>query len=332
VRPLAVFAVVLGLWFVSLAVGLWAEHWVLRAAMVVPLTLASGQLFMLAHDAGHRSYSTSAVVNGLVGRVGLVPSLHVFGLWRAHHDVHHRYTNLRGRDFVWTPLSVDEYTALPWWRRGLHRTYRHGSGLGLGLHYTVEIWAPRMVWPRAQRGVERRRRLMIDTILSYGAVVGLATAARGLVAWVDPDRVGDAGFWLSAVLLLVVMPVLGTHWLIGFVIYLNHTHPDIVWYDDEHEWARREVQLEGSTALRFSSLRHAVLPRRIMNHTAHHLDPAVPLRELDRAQHHLAERLDGRIVSYDWSLGQFRDVLSRCKLYDYHAHRWLTYAAAGDAR
>lgn len=329
-RPLAVFTLVFGFWLGSLAIGLWSEHWAVRAALVVPLTLASGQMFMLAHDAGHRSYSSSGIVNGLVGRLGLVPSAHVFELWRVHHNVHHRYTNLRSRDFVWTPLSADEYRALQRWRRWLHRIYRHRSGLGLGLQYTVEIWGPRMLWPRQRHELGQRRRLMVDSMMLYCAVIVVAVAAWAFVAWVDPDLVGDAGFWVSAAVLLFLAPLLGTHWLVGFVIYLNHTHPDVVWYDDELEWAGRDVQLEGSTGLRFSRLRHVLLPRRIMNHTAHHVDPAVPLSHLGRAQQSLVDRFDGRIVSYDWSLKQFRDVLSQCKLYDYGARRWLTYADVED--
>ena len=327
-RPTVLFAAVFGAWVGFLAVALASEHLIVRSLIVAPLILASGLLFTLAHDAGHRSYSSSAFVNGVVGRVGLIPSAHVFGLWRAHHEVHHRYTNLRSRDFVWTPLSVAEFRALSWWRRVLHRLYRHRSGLGLGLHYTIEIWMPRMLRPRAKHGLRLSGPVLFDSAVLLGALVGLAAAARWYVGLIDPDRVGDSGFWLSSIMLLFVVPMLGTHWLIGFVIYLNHTHPDIVWYDDENEWTRRDVQLEGSTGLCFSRLRHALIPRRIMNHTAHHVDPAIPLRHLGRAQHDLVEVFGDRIVSYDWSLKRFREILSRCKLYDYGSQRWLTYADA----
>ncbi len=97
-RPLAGFLVVFGSWLGLFACGLWVEHWGVRAVLVVPLTMSSGFLFTLAHDAGHGSFSASRKLNGVVGRLALVPSLHVFGLWRMHHDLHHRYTNLRQRD------------------------------------------------------------------------------------------------------------------------------------------------------------------------------------------------------------------------------------------
>jgi omega-6 fatty acid desaturase (delta-12 desaturase) len=329
-RPLAVFVAMFTLWVTVVATGLWVEPWLARAALVVPLALISGQLFTLAHDAGHRSYSTSRAVNAIVGRLALVPSVHVLGLWRHHHDLHHRSTNLRWRDFVWMPLSVEEYRALPGYRRALHRAFRHTSSLGLGLHYAIEIWAPRMLWPRKRHRLPNRGRLIADALLLYGLLAGAGVAAWAFVRVVDPDRVDDIGSWISAVAFLFVLPMIGTQWLIGFVIYLNHTHPDVVWYDDTDEWARHEVQLEGSTGLRFHRVRHALLPRRIMNHTAHHIDPGVPLEQLAGAQRHLVATYGERVVSPEFSWRWLGDVLRRCQLYDYEARRWVTYADAED--
>jgi omega-6 fatty acid desaturase (delta-12 desaturase) len=330
-RPLAVFLTTFGLWVGVVTIGLWVEHWVARAALVGPLALLSGQLFTLAHDAGHGSYSTSRTMNAIVGRLALVPSVHVLGLWRHHHDLHHRYANLRSRDFVWTPLSVDEYRTLPAHRRALHRAFRHPSSVGLGLQYAVEIWAPRMLWPRQCYRLPNRGRLIADALLLCALLVGTGAAAWAFVGVVDPVRMGDVGFWISTVVFLFVLPLIGTQWLIGFVIYLNHTHPDVVWHDGADEWARHEVQLEGSTSLRFHPVRHALMPRRIMNHTAHHVDPGVPLRRLAAAQQHLVAADCDRIVSPEFSWRWLHTVLRHCQLYDYDAQRWIPYTAAEDS-
>ena len=326
--PLIAIALLFGAWVAVLAVGVWSPHWWLRLALVVPLTARSGQLFTLGHDAAHGSFSTSRTLNAVAGRLAFLPSVHVFGLWRFHHDVHHRFTNLRGHDFVWTPLTVAEYSALPRRRRWLHRLERHHSGLGLGWHYAIEIWAPRMLWPRQHQEVPHRRRIFIDALVLYGLLAGIGVVAWVLVEAVDPARAGDVGSWISAAVFLFVLPLIGTQLLIGFVIYLNHTHPDVVWYDDIEEWARHDVQLEGSVGQRFPGLRHALLPRRIMNHTAHHVDPGVPLGALAAAQRELVDACGNRIIRWDWSSQRFRAILAGCKLYDYHAHRWLTYEDA----
>jgi len=323
--PAVSFAATFGLWLTASAVGLWSGSSLVQVLMILPATFAVGQMFTIGHDAGHGSLSASPVLNGLVGRLALVPSVHVFGLWQFHHDVHHRFTGLRGRDYVWAPLTVGEYQASSVWRRALHRLYRHGSGLGLGLQYAIEIWGPRMLWPRARHGARPRGRYLADTLFLYGTLAALAATAWGFVAVVDTDRSGDVAFWLRTGLLLFVVPLLLSQWMIGFVIYLNHTHPDVVWYDEPDEWRRHPVQLEGSIGVRFSPWRHWFLPRRIMHHTAHHVDPGVPLRRLGGAQDHLENTFGDQVVSYDWSPRTFRHILSDCKLYDYRAQRWLPY-------
>jgi len=329
VGPLVVAALTFGLWLAALAIGVLTPQWWARLALVVPLTLFSGQLFTLGHDAAHGSFSTSRTLNAVVGRLAFLPTVHVFGLWCFHHDLHHRFTNLRGRDFVWTPLTVDEFRALSRPRRWLHRLERHRSGLGLGWHYAVEIWAPRMLWPRRRYEVPDRRRVVVDALVLYGLLFGLGVTAWGVVAAVDHGRLGDFGSWISAAVFLFALPLIGTQWLIGFVIYLNHTHPDVRWFDDVEEWARHDVQLEGTAAQRFRRL-GPPLPRRIMSHTAHHVDPGVPLPALRAAQQQLIDRFGDRIVHWDWSPRRFHAILASCKLYDYDTHQWVTYDAAGE--
>ena len=168
---------------------------------------------------------------------------------------------------------------------------------------------------------------ILAAMLAGGVLLGVL-----LVDAVRPERVGDPMFWVSAAVFLVLVPLAATHWMIGWVIYLNHTHPDIVWYDDPAEWSRRRVQLEGSADPRFAGWGQSLLPRRIMNHAAHHLDPGVPLRRLREAQRRLADTVGDRFVSYPWSASTRREILTRCKLYDYDARCWLTYAAAEERR
>ncbi len=329
--PLATFGVAFGVWITALAAGLMVESILIRAALAVPLAVAAGQLFMIGHDAAHDSHSPSRLVNGIIGRLAFLPSLHVFGLWRAHHGTHHRYTNLAGRDFVWTPLSPEQYAALSPWKQRLHRLYRHESGLGLGLHYLLEIWVPRMLWPRRRHDMPKRRALIADSLLLALIVIGGTALAVVFVLGARPEGATDVGSWASAAVFLVVVPLIATHWMIGWVIYLNHTHPDIVWYDDPVDWSRHRVQLEGSVGLNFGGVADLVWPRRIMHHTAHHVDPGVPLRHLADAQRHLETTLGSQVVSYRWSLPMFRKILARCKLYDYGTKTWLDYeATSGD--
>src|SRR5215471_5621542 len=104
------------------------------ASVVVGLQIS--RLFVLGHDACHQSLFTHRNANRWIGRLLFLPSLTPFSTWEAGHNLgHHAYTNLRGKDYVWTPLSKDEFDAMPAWRRGLERFYR--SGFGFGAYYLI---------------------------------------------------------------------------------------------------------------------------------------------------------------------------------------------------
>ncbi len=72
-----------------------------------------GRLFILGHDACHQSLTPHRTLNKWIGRIAFLPSLTPYSLWDVGHNVvHHGYTNLKGFDFVWAPLTQQEYQAL----------------------------------------------------------------------------------------------------------------------------------------------------------------------------------------------------------------------------
>ena len=111
----------------------------------------------------------------------------------------------------------------------------------------------------------------------------------------------------------------------GFVIYLHHTHPGIRWYDDEKMWRAEASQSESTV--------HVVFPgpinfffHWIMEHNAHHERPSIPLYNLRSAQKELATKPDQEHLVMKWSPMTYYDVIRRCKLYDFEAHRWVDFA------
>ena len=72
-----------------------------------------GRLFVIGHDACHQSLTPHRELNKVLGRIAFLPSLTPYSLWDTGHNVvHHGYTNLKGVDFVWTPLTAEEFAAL----------------------------------------------------------------------------------------------------------------------------------------------------------------------------------------------------------------------------
>jgi omega-6 fatty acid desaturase (delta-12 desaturase) len=262
--------------------------------------LATGMLFVVGHDACHGSFTASPRLNGWIGRAAFLPSLTPFRAWdEGHNRTHHVHTNLKGRDYVWTPFSKAEFDALPWWRRGLERIYR--TAPGVALYYAREIWWNHLFFTRDTDA-------LADSLLCTAYAIGLSAAAIA------------AG--PRALLAGVVLPFAGWNWMMGWAIFEHHTHPRVPWFADEREWRAAGAQTLCTI--------HIVLPEpadfilhRIMQHTAHHLDVTVPLYRLKEAQS--AVESAAETITYRWSPLTFLRHLRVCKLYDFENHRWLGF-------
>ena len=296
------------------------------AAVQLLAGLATGlvisRLFILGHDACHQSLTDHRRLNRWIGRLVFLPSLTPYSLWEVGHNVvHHGYTNLRGFDFVWQPLSLQEYRALPPARRVLERVYR--SGWAPWLYYLVEIWWTRMFFPSkatmpTRRAVFRRDGLLVSAF-AIAWMAGLVIAA---------GRTQQSAAWLLFAGFLV--PTLVWNGMIGFVVYVHHTHTGVAWYADKASWSASQPFVSTTVHLTFRSAMGSVL-HHIMEHTAHHVDMGVPLYRLKRAQALLESRLAGAIVVQPFSWRWYAGTARRCKLYDFEARRWTDFAGRASA-
>jgi len=179
-----------------------------------------GRLFIIGHDACHQSYTPHRRLNKLLGRIAMLPSLTPYSLWQTGHNVvHHGYTNLKGVDFVWEPLTMSEYQTLTPARKLLERIYR--SGWGSCLYYLIEMWWLRMFFPSERYMGSRRAEFRWDS--AFVAVTGaLWIGALVFIA----ARTGQSA--LALVGFGFVVPFLVWNALIGFVVYVHHTHQHTV--------------------------------------------------------------------------------------------------------
>lgn len=276
-----------------------------------------GRLFIIAHDACHQSLTPHRTLNKWLGRIAFLPSITPYSLWDVGHNVvHHGYTNLKGTDFVWAPLTQAEFAALSPVQRLLNRIYR--SGWAPGLYYMVEIWWKRMFFPNRRHMPTRRRVFILDNLLVSGFALlwvgGVATLA--VVTGQSVARLLLAG---------VVIPFLFWCAMIGFVVYVHHTHVKVGWHDDKAAWARAQPFVSTTVHLTFP-LRIGALVHHIMEHTAHHVDMSIPLYRLKNAQQMLEDMLPGRIVVQRFSWRWYFETARRCKLYDFTRRCWTDYA------
>ena len=278
--------------------------------------LVIGRLFILGHDACHQSFTPHRRLNRWLGRLVFMPSLTPYSLWDVGHNVvHHGYTNLKDFDFVWQPLSLEAYQRLPAWRKALERVYR--SGWAPWLYYAVEIWWKRMVFPSRQFMPTRRRIFTMDGLL----VTGVAAAwALGLVY--AASATGQSALWLLGV--GFALPLFVWNALIGFVVYVHHTHTSVAWYDNKADWSAASPFVSTTVHLTFGAGVGTFL-HHIMEHTAHHVDMSVPLYRLKQAQALLETKLPGRIVVQPFSWAWYVRTARACKLYDFEQRCWTDF-------
>ncbi|MGA7758886.1 MAG: fatty acid desaturase, partial [Ilumatobacteraceae bacterium] len=116
--------------------------------LLVPLWLLSGVmvagLFVIGHDAAHSALFDSKRLNAVVARVSMLPSLHAVEVWVfGHNRVHHGHTLRQGMDFVWHPLTVEQYEELGRFAQLRHRL--EWGPFGAGAYYLREVWWNKMV-------------------------------------------------------------------------------------------------------------------------------------------------------------------------------------------
>lgn len=293
-----------------------AWGWKLLASLAAGLWIA--RLFIIGHDACHQALTAHRPLNRVLGRVAFLPSLTPYSLWElGHNQAHHGFTNLRGRDGVWVPLSADEYAQLPAHRRALERAYR--SGWGPGLYYAVELWWKKLYFPRPDQGGGQRPVFARDSAL----VTAFALAWLGALA--AGAAVADTSV-PQALLFGLLLPLLVWQHLMGFVIYVHHTEPDVAWYDDGAAWAASLPYL-GATLHLQAPLLDALL-HRILQHPAHHLDMTIPFYRLRAAQQRLQALAPHHVQSRRLTWPYYWQVARQCKVYDFRRQQWGPFPEA----
>jgi omega-6 fatty acid desaturase (delta-12 desaturase) len=271
----------------------------------------------LGHDACHQSLTPHRELNKWLGRIAFLPSITPYSLWDIGHNVvHHGYTNLKGFDFVWAPYTPEEFAALTPMQKLKDRIYR--SGWAPGLYYMIEIWWNKMFFPN-EKNMPTRRPIFIQDNLLVSAFGILWIAFMSWAAVVTDQSI-------ALVLLMgVVVPFAFWVSMIGFVVYVHHTHVKVSWHDDRGAWAKAQPFVSTTVHLTFP-LSIGTLMHNIMEHTAHHLDMSVPLYKLKQAQAKLEEMLPGRIIVQPFSWKWYFQTARACKLYSFEKACWTDYA------
>jgi omega-6 fatty acid desaturase (delta-12 desaturase) len=279
-------------------------------------------LFVLGHDASHGALLDSRRANRVIAQVCMGPSAHVEAAWDlGHNRVHHGYTTREGFDFVWHPLTPQQYAELGRLQRLRHRL--EWSWIGSGAYYLREVWWSKM-W-RFNAPGKRHAAIVRDKIV-LGSVAGLillATVVAGALTggWV-------AALWLP--IKLWVVPFLLFVHIIGWTVYVHHVDPDIRWWN-RREWSQYRGQMESTTILRTPRLANWLWFHNIFVHVPHHVDVRIPFHQLPAAAEAIAAAYPDTIRRSRLSVRAFLRATRACKLYDFESGTWLPYSAARTA-
>ncbi len=273
--------------------------------------LATSALFILGHDAAHSALFNSAKLNAVVARVTMLPSLHATEQWIfGHNRVHHGHTLRQGMDFVWHPVTLEQYADFSKLARLRHRL--EWSMLGSGTYYSRQVWWNKMVRfapPKRWAKAMHRDRALVGAFALVFLVLSLLAAGPA------------GGLWLFVKLL--VIPFLLFCQTIGWAVYVHHIAPDVRWWG-RREWNRYRGQVEGTTVL-WGPPGFEVFFHWIMVHLPHHVDMAIPCYRLPEAARAIKEARPDDVVERRLSLSDYLNSTKNCKLHDFETGQWSRY-------
>ncbi|MEI9886028.1 MAG: fatty acid desaturase [Rhizomicrobium sp.] len=321
-RPLALLAFEFALYLIAvvdavLLTPLWEKLLLSVVAGVLVSTLA-----IIGHDCAHRGGTRYSWLNRLIGTIGFLPALHPLSRWAYHHNqVHHRYTAQIGIDNAYPPMSVQDYQAASPARQRRYRFQR--SIWGQILFYLTDIWVRDIFLPRAAERAGFRGRDYFDLALVY---LWLVAFVAGLT-WLSHAYGATPGWgaaFANAALFGLAIPFLVWNLFISFVTVIQHTGPQVKWSVPTGRPSTTQQKLHGTVRIRFPEPID-ILFHRLMQHTAHHLNPIIPLYSLKAAQHHLEAGHGEEVISVRWTPAYHWRLVRDCKLYDPQRDCWCDF-------
>lgn len=270
----------------------------------------------LSHEAAHRAVVKSRLGNKVIAVVSLTMILFNYRLWiYDHHVLHHGKTNVKHNNFL-SPLTLAEYRDLSPFRRALYRAYHSESGAGILLYYLLERWPNVHYYPGAWLPPRFRA-----SAWGYTALLTVYAAALLSLLVLVPSARGDSV--AASVICGFVLPYVIWFTTFAMTAFLQHTNPQLRWYRDVASIASPPEALSVHVGVPhwLNHMTHYVL-----EHPVHHVSAMIPHYHLKQAQAALAGIAAPSIIAMPFTIANMRDVLRRCKLYDYDEHAWVDFS------
>jgi len=179
----------------------------------------------------------------------------------------------------------------------LERFYH--SHTGICFNYLVERWWKNKFFLYKRIIGEYKAVYWLDFLLvvTYlGIFLGLLAYAGNMLMHTSVAETILLGF---------IVPFIYSRFVVGMSVYQQHTHGSILWFNTEEDMEKLGRLDEITMHVRFPQWYNRI-SHNVMEHTAHHVDPRIPLYKLAKA-----------MATISFSLTGFLETMARCKLYDY---------------
>ncbi len=274
-------------------------------------------LATIGHDAAHNVLTKSRLLNKLIAIVAFTPGLFNYRLWiYDHHNLHHHNTNELHPD-SYTPLSLSEYKNLTAWGKFKYRFYRSTSLWSFGIYYIFERWWQAKYFPRDRMPKHVQRSAWPHTIY-------LTLYFIGFMAILVSAPMYSKTTAITAVICGFIIPFYVFQSLFAFTVYVQHTHPKIIWFKNKPNRNAEGRQDYISVHLKFPKILSA-LTHHVYDHAAHHAHIGIPCYKLSKAQEKLNLLIGEKAVSEKFTFAWLARVKRHCKLYDYENQQWLNF-------
>ncbi len=288
--------------------------------LLIPLWILSGlcvsALFILGHDAAHGALFKNKKLAEHLGRLSMLPTLHAYSAWvMGHNRVHHSFTIKQEKDFVWHPLTHEEYKELSKFGKLLHRI--QWSAIGAGIYYTMEVWWKKMFHFTPPKKLEKE--------ISHDKRIVMYFFASSFLAFIFAGQLTEASLlymswaWVKT----IIIPWICFQYIIGATVHIHHIQPDIAWHS-HGVWSKFKGQVEGTTNFRLPKVLN-VFFHNIFIHIPHHVDPRIPFYNLPEAAEAIKRYYELAVRDQPFHFKTYLRATSICKLYDFERKVWLNY-------
>lgn len=285
---------------ISVMVTIWLDSYLLA----LPFAILSGVMFMgifvIGHDAGHRSFSNSIKTNNFVGHITTSICLWPFHIWRLSHDIHHKHTHNIKKEIAWRPMTVAQYARRTSAQKKLYRLTRTGWVFLSSVIFTWFFFKDGLKGRRAQffeaKDIPQVQfsiavTLVINTLMIIGAL-------------------SVSGFY--GLLYLYIIPQLVFQLLLSTYTYFHHTVPDRNFLSQD-EWSVERAQLANTIDVKYPKFLEWAT-HDIMVHVPHHVCVAIPHYHLRMAHKALKEAYPEIVKEHVFNKELVKETINRCHL------------------